>query len=65
MNRFTQGAVGLALFSMAAAASAAAPDVTAAVTEIEGMAGPVGLIGGASLLIAVGIKIWKRLRGVA
>lgn len=40
----------------------AAVDVTAVVTEITAAATPIGLIGAASLLVAVGIKVYKWVR---
>lgn len=40
----------------------AAVDVTAVVTEISGASAPIALIGGASLLVAVGIKVYKWVR---
>ena len=44
-------------------AFAAAPDVSAIVTEITGLAAPVAAIGGAVLTLMVGIKVYKWLRG--
>lgn len=43
-------------------ALAAAPDVTAVVTEIEGAAVPIAAIGAAVLLVMVGIKVFKWVR---
>lgn len=43
-------------------ASAAAPDVTAVVTEVAGAAVPIAAIGGAVLLVLVGIKVFKWVR---
>lgn len=40
----------------------AAVDVTAVVTEISGASAPIALIGGASLIVAVGIKVYKWVR---
>lgn len=40
----------------------AAVDVADVVAEIAGAATPIGLIGGASLLVAVGIKVYKWVR---
>lgn len=40
----------------------AAVDVTAVVTEISGASAPIALIGGASLVVAVGIKVYKWVR---
>ncbi|MDR7135723.1 hypothetical protein J2X06_002941 [Lysobacter niastensis] len=52
-------------FSLVAMNASAAVDVTEAVTELEGMLVPIGLLGGAALLVAITIKIWKRIRGAA
>ncbi len=41
---------------------AAAPDVTAVVTEIGGAATPIAAIGAAVLLVIVGIKVFKWVR---
>ena len=46
-----------------AGSSQAAVDVSAATTEISGLAAPVAAVGGAILLILVGIKAWKMIRG--
>lgn len=43
-------------------AFAAAPDVTAIVTEISGASTPIAAIGAAVLLVMVGIKIFKWVR---
>lgn len=37
-------------------------DTTAVVTAIGGAAAPIAAIGGASLLVLVGIKTWKWVR---
>lgn len=57
----------LALATVAALAAAplyanAAVDVSAVVTEIQGAAAPIGLIGAAVLTIAVAIKVYKWVR---
>lgn len=54
----------LALAAMATlpAVSMAAVDVTDVVTDIDGAAAPIALIGGAVLAILVGIKIYKWIR---
>ena len=58
--------VGLALLALVALvpgfAFAAAPDVAAIVTEIEGAATPIAAIGAAVLLVMVGIKVFKWVR---
>lgn len=54
-----------ALFSVVALPAAATPtgvDVSGVVAGIEGAAAPIALIGGAVLLILVGIKIYKWVR---
>jgi hypothetical protein len=40
-------------------------DVTAAVAAISDGGTAVAAIGAASLILVVGIKVWKRLRGAA
>lgn len=40
----------------------AAPDVSAVVTQIEGAAAPIAAIGGAVLIVMVGIKVYKWVR---
>jgi hypothetical protein len=53
---------GLSLLGFVQSASAAAPDVTAVVTEIGGAATPIAAIGAAVLLVIVGIKVFKWVR---
>lgn len=53
---------GLALTGAAAAANAAAIDVTAVTTDIAAQAAPVAAIGAAVLLLFVGIKAFKWVR---
>ena len=60
-NRFIPAAVGAGAL-MAASVSNAAIDTTAIVTEISGLVTPIAAIGGAILLILVGIKGWKLIR---
>lgn len=60
-NRFVPAAVGTGAL-IAASVSNAAIDTTAIVTEISDLATPVAAIGGAILLILVGIKGWKLIR---
>lgn len=57
---------GLAAISASAGSFAAvtAPDVSAVVAYIEGLAAPVGLIGAAYLIISYSIKGWRLMRGV-
>ncbi len=58
---FVRTGLGLGL-TVLATASQAAVDVTAVVTEISGAAAPVALIGGAVLVLMVGIKVYKWVR---
>lgn len=51
-----------ALLTVAGTASAAAIDVSAVVTDIGAQAAPVALIGGAVLVLLVGIKAFKWVR---
>lgn len=53
---------GVAALSFPAVSFAAAPDVTAVVTEISGSAAPIAAIGAAVLLVLVGIKVFKWVR---
>lgn len=46
----------------ASASASAAVDVTAVTTEIAGAAAPIAAIGSATLLVIVGIKIYKWVR---
>lgn len=50
---------GVVGFGGASSAFAAAPDVSAVVTEIGGAAVPIAAIGAAVLLVMVGIKVFK------
>ena len=47
----------------AGAANAAAIDVGAVVTDIAAQAAPIALIGGAVLVVYVGVKAFKWVRG--
>lgn len=49
--------------ALASSAQAAAIDVAAVVTDIGAQAAPVGLIGGAVLLIFLAVKAFKWVRG--
>lgn len=51
-----------AALSLAAVGTAAAQDVTAVTTEIADAATPIAAIGGAVLLVLVGIKVYKWVR---
>lgn len=52
-------------FAFAATTASAAVDVTEAVSELEGMLVPIGLLGAAALLVTITIKVWKRIRGAS
>lgn len=54
---------GAALLSLAGASQAAAIDVTAVVTDVAAQLTPIGLIGSAVLLVYVGVKAFKWVRG--
>lgn len=60
-NRFMPAAVGAGALA-AASVSNAAIETTEIVSEISGLAAPIAAIGGAILLILVGIKGWKLIR---
>ena len=64
MNRFLKVAAGVAAGGMALAANAtsSAVDVTSVVTSIGDQATSVAAIGGAVLLLFVGIKAFKWVR---
>lgn len=47
---------------LAATPALAAVDVTSVVTEIQGAAAPIAAIGGAVLIVLVGIKVYKWVR---
>lgn len=54
--------IALAPLALVGAANAAAIDVAAVVTDIGAQAAPVALIGGAVLVLLVGIKAFKWVR---
>lgn len=54
---------GVPAFMAATGAHAAGVDVTEVVTKIGEQAGPIGLIGGAVLLIVVAVAAFKWVRG--
>lgn len=58
-----RGAAVAGLVATASAANAAAVDVAGVVTDITAQAAPIGLIGAAVLLIYVGVKAFKWVRG--
>lgn len=62
MNKHIQaGLAAVGIFVVSGAANAAV-DVTGVTTEIAAAATPIAAIGAASLLIAVGIKVYKWVR---
>lgn len=62
MKKLQSLGTGLGLAFLSSASFAAAPDVSAVVTEIEGAATPIAAIGAAVLLVMVGIKVFKWVR---
>lgn len=63
MNKtFNRGLLAAGSVALTGAANAAAVDVAAVVTDIGAQAVPIGLIGGAVLLIFVGVKAFKWVR---
>lgn len=62
-NLATTAAVGAAMLSPAAfAGGGSGVDVTAVVSAIEGAAVPIAAIGAATLIVLVGIKVYKWIR---
>lgn len=59
---FNRSLVAVGALAGAAAANAAAIDVTAVVTDIAAQAAPIGLIGSAVLILFVGIRAFKWVR---
>lgn len=55
-------ALGAVAAFIGSTAASAAVDVAAVVTEIEGTAAPIAAIGGAVLVVLVGIKAYKWVR---
>ncbi|WDS36970.1 major capsid protein [Pseudoxanthomonas sp.] len=53
---------GLAVATTATVPAFAAVDVAEVVTEISGAAAPIAAIGGAVLVVMVGIKVYKWVR---
>lgn len=63
MNKNVQrGLLAAGVLFATASAQAAAIDVSAVVTDIGAQAVPIGLIGGAVLLIYLGVKAFKWVR---
>jgi len=58
-----RGLVATGVLVVVGSANAAAIDVAAVVTDIGAQAAPVGLIGGAVLLIVLAVKAFKWVRG--
>ena len=64
-NKGTAAALLASTALVSAAASATTPaavDVTAVVSAIDGAATPIAAIGGAVLIVMVGIKVYKWVR---
>lgn len=57
-----RGLVAAGVLTVFGSANAAAIDVAAVVTDIGAQAAPVGLIGGAVLLIVLAVKAFKWVR---
>lgn len=63
MNKYiVRGLIAVGVLAASAASQAAAIDVAGVVTDIGAQAAPIGLIGGAVLLIAVAVKAFKWVR---
>jgi hypothetical protein len=62
MNVQTKAVLGSALLFPSLAFAQAAPDVSDVVTGIGNAAAPIAAIGGAVLLVLVGIKVFKWVR---
>lgn len=58
-----RGLVAAGVLAATASANAAAIDVGDIVTDIAAQATPIGLIGGAVLVVYVGIKAFRWVRG--
>lgn len=64
MNKNVQrGLVAAGVLAATASANAAAIDVASVVTDISAQAAPIALIGGAVLVVYVGIKAFRWVRG--
>ncbi|MBI3102758.1 MAG: phage coat protein [Burkholderiales bacterium] len=57
-----RGTVAVGALALAGASQAAAIDVSAVVTEIGAQAAPISAIGGAVLVLVVGIKAFQWVR---
>ena len=58
-----RGLVAAGVLAATVSAQAAAIDVAAVVTDISAQAAPIALIGGAVLVVYVGIKAFRWVRG--
>lgn len=64
MNKYVQrGLVAAGVLAATASVNAAAIDVASVVTDISAQAAPIALIGGAVLVVYVGIKAFRWVRG--
>lgn len=64
MNKYVQrGLAAAGVLATTVSAQAAAIDVSDIVTDISAQAGPIALIGGAVLVVYVGIKAFRWVRG--
>lgn len=63
-NKLAAGVAGLSTLAMAPAAfaSAGGVNVSGVVSAIEGAAAPIAAVGGAILLVLVGIKVYRWVR---
>lgn len=62
-NAIKRGLVAAGFLAAAASANAAAINVESVVTDISAQAAPIALIGGAVLVVYVGIKAFRWVRG--
>lgn len=62
-SNIKRGLVAAGVLAATASANAAGIDVAGVVTDIGAQAAPIGLIGGAVLLIFVAVKAFKWVRG--
>lgn len=61
-NAIRSGLISAGVLAASVTSAQAAVDVTSVVTEINGASGPIALIGGAVLVVMVGIKVFKWVR---
>lgn len=62
-NAIKRGLVAAGVLAATVSAQAAAIDVASVVTDISAQAAPIALIGGAVLVVYVGIKAFRWVRG--